>query len=270
MVCRTGLLRTDDRGLTWIPVPAPRVTSGGDGGATLAGVRFANTRDGYLFGKGLLSTHDGGLHWTRVPLNGCTWIDALEIGTGVVHVVARCRRGYTLFTGPYARDAFVPTRVPLSSTPISGIQLVVSRTRAWIAATYQGLVVAARYEHGLWGRWPTAPCRTPMGNGYPSLNVDPSTGALVADCYQYAGPPTVTPVASTNGGATFHRVGPDLVAEARVATLDAASGADVEPRDIEFTNASQAFAIVDLARTNSTAMFLTTDAGRTWRRIAFP
>jgi hypothetical protein len=274
LLCTIALLRTEDRGRTWASVSAPRVTSGLDDG-TITGVRFANSRDGYLFGKGLLSTHDGGRRWAQVPLPACESIDSLDIGTGVVRLVANCKRGVALFTGPFTRDAFTQIDIPqqYGAAPIDGVQIVVIGTRAWLAAIgfHDGLVGASELAHGAWRPWPSVPCRTATGTGYPELALEQDTSAIEADCLQFAGPPTVTRVESTDGGATFHAVGNvfDDERKAEVRALDAVSGGDVEPADIAFTTPTQAFSIVDIGRTNSTALFLTTDAGNTWHKVAF-
>ncbi len=60
------LLRTLDRGQSWVKLTAPNVTLGrpGSSGAHPAwGVRFASPSHGFVFGKGLWETTDGGAHW---------------------------------------------------------------------------------------------------------------------------------------------------------------------------------------------------------------
>jgi hypothetical protein len=263
------LLRTDDRGRSWTPVPMPALTVGDEGEAQLAGVRFANPRDGYLFGVDLWSTHDGGAHWEPVKaLERCLRIDALEIGTGIVHVVAECaNNGFTIFTGPFTHDAFspVPLSLPYGAGPIPEVQLVVRGTRAWLVDLDRGLVAGAEYADGSWRQWAAAPCRTFTGNGSPELSVDLTGSRVAVACSQFAGPPDATYETSTDGGATFHASGPppDDGSNALTALGD-------NPYDIEYTTAAQGFAFVGVPPHGSRAMYLTTDAGRTWRMIAFP
>ncbi len=60
------LLRTLDRGQSWMSLTAPAVTLGrpGSSGAhPVWGVRFASPSHGFVFGKGLWETTDGGAHW---------------------------------------------------------------------------------------------------------------------------------------------------------------------------------------------------------------
>ena len=60
------LLRSLDRGQSWVRLAAPNVTLGRPGSSGLHpawGVRFASPSHGFVFGKGLWETTDGGAHW---------------------------------------------------------------------------------------------------------------------------------------------------------------------------------------------------------------
>lgn len=60
------VLRTQDRGATWVGLPAPRESISMPEGRGLWGLRFADSRDGYAYGDGLWQTENGGGQWRRV------------------------------------------------------------------------------------------------------------------------------------------------------------------------------------------------------------
>ena len=176
-LCYAELLRTDDRGASWRPVQIPALTVGDSPAADLQGVRFADNTDGYLYGRYLWSTHDGGGHWTRNVLGGrpsnCADVGALEIGTGVVHAVnfGACSGPlvkFTLYDSPIDRDTFVASSVPLpiGAGPVPQVQLVVQGTRAWVIDSDRTLGPAAGvYVDGRWTRrGPTHRARTRIHN----------------------------------------------------------------------------------------------------------
>lgn len=77
--CTSGscltIARTQDGGRTWLAIPSPNIslTQGNYSEATVTGVsriRFANVRDGYLYGPDLYATHDGGGTWQKLTLQG--------------------------------------------------------------------------------------------------------------------------------------------------------------------------------------------------------
>jgi len=63
----TVLLRTLDRGQSWVRLAAPTGITLGRPGSSAArsvwGTRFASPSHGFIFGKGLWETTDGGAHW---------------------------------------------------------------------------------------------------------------------------------------------------------------------------------------------------------------
>ena len=63
----TLVVRTLNRGRTWVLLAAPKVSLGrpGTGSARIVwGTRFASPSHGFIFGHGLWETIDGGRHWT--------------------------------------------------------------------------------------------------------------------------------------------------------------------------------------------------------------
>jgi hypothetical protein len=65
----TSIVRTLNRGASWVGLPAPVVplgTAEGASGPAVWGIRFANPAHGFVFGNGLYETTDGGEHWAQV------------------------------------------------------------------------------------------------------------------------------------------------------------------------------------------------------------
>lgn len=64
----TSVLRTTDGGASWVGIPAPVAPLAPPGAGTQGAVselRFADPLDGFAFGTGLWTTHDGGAHWSQ-------------------------------------------------------------------------------------------------------------------------------------------------------------------------------------------------------------
>jgi photosystem II stability/assembly factor-like uncharacterized protein len=84
---RGVLARTSDGGHTWSVIATPRIAYAGVGyPGGVAGVRFADRLDGYLFGGELWATADGGGRWRRLHTPG-TILD-LQSGAGRAYALA--------------------------------------------------------------------------------------------------------------------------------------------------------------------------------------
>jgi hypothetical protein len=116
----TSVVRTLDGGRSWRGVPAPRAPLPSDsellGPAspnTVRDIRFATGQDGYAFGSGLWTTHDGARSWRRLTSLGAV-TDLATDGRTVYAVVSDCAagggrcRGTRLLTSPVSTDAFRP------------------------------------------------------------------------------------------------------------------------------------------------------------------
>jgi hypothetical protein len=84
--CRARLEKTTNGGRTWTAVHAPAVplVSEWTIGSTQPGVttvRFADSRDGWVYEPALWATHDGGRHWQRIILPGT--VSAVAASDGV-------------------------------------------------------------------------------------------------------------------------------------------------------------------------------------------
>src|SRR5580658_2247417 len=75
----TSIVRTLDRGGSWVGLPAPVVPLGdpyaNTDQAAVWGIRFANPDDGFVFGNGLWETTDGGEQWTAAAGPGGSIVD---------------------------------------------------------------------------------------------------------------------------------------------------------------------------------------------------
>lgn len=89
----TSLVRSDTAGKAWIGVPAPKAELAGTDrpyqARTVRDVRFAGPVDGWAFGGGLYSTHDGARSWHRVDIGGAV-LDLATDGNHVWAIVADC------------------------------------------------------------------------------------------------------------------------------------------------------------------------------------
>ena len=66
--CRSALIHTGDGGRTWRAVATPPGEWNPDSRPGITRVRFADSRNGFVFGPGLFATHDGGGTWHPVTL----------------------------------------------------------------------------------------------------------------------------------------------------------------------------------------------------------
>jgi len=90
-----SIVRTLNRGATWVGIPAPVAAIGGLQSTRRAawGIRFATASHGFVFGDGLWETTTGGARWTKETFPGAS-ILSLEIIDGqVLAVTAPCTPG---------------------------------------------------------------------------------------------------------------------------------------------------------------------------------
>src|SRR5919197_966364 len=79
-------------------------------------VRFANLNDGWVFGPGLWSTHDGGVRWARVSLPGASGaqVSSLEASAGSVHAALLDGPKLRIESSPVGSEAWQPSPLELS------------------------------------------------------------------------------------------------------------------------------------------------------------
>jgi photosystem II stability/assembly factor-like uncharacterized protein len=88
------ILRTEDRGQTWVGLPAPRERISAPEGSGLWGLRFADANRGFAYGNGIWQTTNGGASWARVSSPG-RFVFSLEAvqDRELVAVTAACSLG---------------------------------------------------------------------------------------------------------------------------------------------------------------------------------
>jgi photosystem II stability/assembly factor-like uncharacterized protein len=159
----TSIVRTLNRGGSWVGLPAPVVPLGsaeGSSGAAAAvwGIRFADPAHGFVFGNELYETTNGGEHWAQVagPRGS---ILSLEVTDGqVLALTAPCRaQSGCGQTGTLERR-------PLSGgswrvvTQVSDPRLIATQAR--VAAVLDGTSVIVTANGGLSYTTHATPCTT--------------------------------------------------------------------------------------------------------------
>jgi photosystem II stability/assembly factor-like uncharacterized protein len=113
---------TNDGGSSWVALPAPPVPLDiyGQAQGAVSNVYFADQTNGFLYGPGLESTHNGGLTWSRVSLP-----PVIEITGGAGYAYALTETSYDAgaILWRTAAGSNVWSRLSLPET--SGIQLYV-------------------------------------------------------------------------------------------------------------------------------------------------
>jgi hypothetical protein len=177
-----SLLKTADRNFDGAPAAVY--------GAADLNVRFANSRDGWVFGfvpgrvpsgglpfvqyqSVLWSTHNGGRSWQQVKLRGMRPQDEifdLETSRGEVYVLFENNSyGVTVDSSPVGIDAWRKTNTGTMFLPAGGGQptgsIVLEGTAGWlVAGNDRGVSGSARLVNGSWVPW-TPPCYS-VGNSY--------------------------------------------------------------------------------------------------------
>lgn len=242
-----ALKETLDAGSTWSSRPLPpglvaaaRASSGPLVNGAPAGsglnVRFANARDGWVFGgfpngrPVLWSTHNGAASWQRDPLRGLandSPILDLETARGTVYLmgIGKAQQRVDVESSPVGYDAWRLDQTPPLFLPAGGGELVggivLQSGAGWLVeGNDRGITGSAKLQSaGRWASW-APPCQA-VGN---SLTVPTASSAnsLYAVCVMggFAFPlsKSAPPGAklgstwlyfSTNGGRTFQN-GPQL------------------------------------------------------------
>ena len=92
----TAVVRTLDRGQSWVGLPAPAEPVGQPGlpaAPAVWGIRFATPGHGFVFGDGLWETTDGGGQWIRDAEPGGSILSLAIAGGQVLALTARCTPG---------------------------------------------------------------------------------------------------------------------------------------------------------------------------------
>ena len=147
----TVLLRSLDRGQSWVRLAAPNVTLGrpGSSGPHVWGVRFASPGHGFVFGKGLWETTDGGAHWAldATPAGSILSLATID---GQVLALASTNPGgapATLLRRPLAGGSWTAVATVKSPDLLDSNDLI--STQAGTAAVLDGTSVLVTTNGGL-------------------------------------------------------------------------------------------------------------------------
>jgi len=305
----TAVLRTGDAGKTWhrIGAPVASVLATGPAPQAISRIRFATVNDGWAFGPELWATHDGGGTWTSVGLGGAAagQVLDLEASAGTVHLVTIRPAGdqyrYEIWSSGVGRDDWyrAATTFPHGAAPVQDARFVLHGTDGWLVINERVVYAGAMLHQRTWSRW-TPPC---ADLGGPATATAPTSKDVVAVCQEGqwggSGPPQTRLHVSTDGGATFARVGPDLPevssspASPTPQTIAITSVVDGVPEirasfdggqtwaavyrgpsndfvsELGFTTATQGIAVVAGPNGSSGALIMTTDSGHHWRTVPF-
>ena len=169
----TSVVRTLDRGRSWVDLPAPAEPVGQPGLASAPvvwGIRFATPGHGFVFGDGLWETTDGGAQWSRAAGPGGSILSLAIVGGQVLLLTARCTPG-----GGCGQRAFLERRA-LGGGPWTAVEKVtigdvidpddLIATQAGVAAVTNGRDVLVTGNGGLTFTVNPVPC--------PALEQNPS------------------------------------------------------------------------------------------------
>jgi hypothetical protein len=137
------ILRTLNRGASWVGLPAPLQRVSRPYGGGLWGLRFANPRHGFAFGKGLWETTNGSSSWRRAKSPARFVVDLAAVGNReLVAVGARCAFGSTGCAGRlslYHRALSGGSWQPIATTAPSAFDesLAVHGSAVWVLAGTQ-------------------------------------------------------------------------------------------------------------------------------------
>jgi photosystem II stability/assembly factor-like uncharacterized protein len=159
----TSIVRTLNRGASWVGLPAPVVPLGsaeGSSGTAPAvwGIRFADPAHGFVFGDELYETTNGGERWARVASPQGS-ILSLEVIDGQVLALAApcqaqsgCGQTGTLERRPLSGGSWQVV------TQVSDPRLIATQAR--VAAVLDGTSVIVTANGGLSYTTHTTPCTT--------------------------------------------------------------------------------------------------------------
>jgi photosystem II stability/assembly factor-like uncharacterized protein len=295
----TSVVRTRDGGRSWRGIPAPRIALGDHGVTRL---RFGSERDGFAYGPKLAATHDGGATWHSVSLPGD--VLALEMAHGVAFaVVATCDGVHQCHDGRLYRaaattDSWTRVAAVADAGPpllVHGATVRVATSRAETYPESDTSPVYVSPDSG--GTWSSEPNPCARFRSLVLTDLTAASGPEVAALCTgegAAGSSDKAVVVSTDRGQSWqvrdhsfsHGDGGLLAAASPttylLATQFAASWLDrstdggrtfvtlASPRgdgqpwaDLGFTTPAQGVVILD------GTLYVTRDAGRTWRRTTF-
>lgn len=304
----TSIVRTLNRGVSWVGLPAPVAPLGqsaDSAGPAVWGIRFADPAHGFVFGSGLWETTDGGEHWSSAASPSGS-ILSLEIIDGqVLALTAPCSsQGGCGQAGTLQRRALSGGSWN-TVTRVSGPRTIATQAR--VAALIDGTSVLVTTDGGLTFATHPVPCAA-QGVAMPSSVAVTSATGLALLCAGNAAMGSVQKTVYVSGdlGAHWAKAGlpamggdPYTIAAATPARIvvAAASGAswlyysgDSAARwgtaymsgdggqgwnDLGFTTTSDGVVVHGPAMSDNNQegrpgqLLLTSDGGATWHQVRF-
>jgi len=212
----TSIAITHDSGQTWAGVNAP-LTGAASGLTGVSQLRFLNGVDGWAYGPDLYATHDGGLHWTKVPdpFGDNRQVTALEtVNQRAYALWASCTSAtecfsFTLMSTPAGQDDWTPVSgVPqiLAAASTGGAQtpgsasFEIGGSNGYLIAPDGSLYVGSLPQDGSASTWQRASATLPCN---PSWLVEGAYGqslqVLLAPYWAKGGTPSLAVVCEVNG-----------------------------------------------------------------------
>lgn len=204
----TSIVRTLDRGASWVGLPAPVVPLGDPYTTTVPavwGIRFASQEHGFVFGNGLWATTDGGERWSEVASPGGSIAD-LEVIDGQVLALS-----YACSAGSGCPQDGTLYRRALSGGPWSVVTAVSGAreiaTQARVAAVLTGGSVVVTGDGGLTVATYGTPCDTQALAASAVAVTGPDSLALLCAGGAAMGSVQKTLYVSDDQGATWAQAG---------------------------------------------------------------
>jgi hypothetical protein len=290
----TSLVRTNDRGRTWVGVPAPSTSRVGS-------IRFLDGINGWAFGPDLWSTHDRGNTWTQVDTGGQQVASLETSGDKAFAVFTACKvvastQACTAtleetLAGADTWSPVGPATTGLEFPAGGGMRSAVVTLgggRGWLVGP-AGTLYSGSIDGGPWQQAGTSPCGMQTHLGWVK-----STGALVTACGSQSGTaqqPTVTNTIYTSGdGGQTWSAGSARPSTGVVQSFSASpsapfilatsTGIDVRTStgaDTQVVSLAKGFAYVGMTGNNQGVaipgnpllheIFMTYDGGLTWTPV---
>jgi hypothetical protein len=205
----TSIVRTLDRGATWVGLPAPVVPLGDpyttSGQPEAWGIRFADPSVGFVFGNGLWETTDGGEHWTSVAGPGGSIAD-LEVIDGQLLALtdncsgpSGCSQSETLHHRALDGGSWSVV------TQVTDARVIATQAR--VAAVLDGSAVVVTGDGGLTFAVRGTPCAAPATAGSSVAVTGPDSLALLCAGGAAAGSVQKTVYVSDDLGAHWTKAG---------------------------------------------------------------
>jgi hypothetical protein len=263
----TSIVRTLNRGASWVGLPAPVVplgTAEGASGPAVWGIRFADPAHGFVFGNELYETTNGGEHWAQVagPQGSILSLEVIDgqvlALTASCHAQSGCGQTGTLERRPLSGGSWQAV------TQVSNPRLIA--TQAKVAAVLDGTSVVVTANGGLSFTTHATPCTT-EGVAMPSSVAVTSADGLALLCAGEgaAGSVGKTVYVSSDLGAHWTKAGlPDRGGD----PFDIAAATPAQLVVAAESGASWLYYSGDSASTWGTA-YMAGDGGQGWNDLGF-